>query len=142
VLFIYRYLAEENEIRDSLQCVFVSSNILRIQYPDGVKKESKQKDSGKVTIMFGDDPNNEGWLIRWTRNLEQTASILQNQVIFKQLFLIMKLIQMKIYELLIIIERVAKSKPANNFSSRKISNCHFEYFGRYFELDSYKVFYV
>ncbi|RIA99086.1 armadillo-type protein [Glomus cerebriforme] len=79
VLFICRYLAEETEIRDSLQCVIVSSNILRIQYPDGLKKESRREDSGNVTIMFGDDPNNEGWLIRWTRSLEQTVGECQNQ---------------------------------------------------------------
>ncbi|GBC05152.1 hypothetical protein RclHR1_06060010 [Rhizophagus clarus] len=79
VLYICRYLAEEIEIRDSLQCVFVSSNILRIQYPDGLKKESRREDSGNVIIMFGDNPNNEGWLIRWTRSLEQSVGEWQNQ---------------------------------------------------------------
>ncbi|CAB5190001.1 unnamed protein product [Rhizophagus irregularis] len=79
VLFICRYLAEEMEVRDSLQCVFVSSNILRIQYPDGLKKENRREDSGNVIIMSGDDPNNEGWLIRWTRSLEQIVGEWQNQ---------------------------------------------------------------
>lgn len=81
MLFICRYLAEEMEVRDSLQCVFVSSNILRIQYPDGLKKENRREDSGNVIIMSGDDPNNEGWLIRWTRSLEQIVGEWQNQVI-------------------------------------------------------------
>ncbi|CAI2171535.1 10492_t:CDS:10 [Funneliformis geosporum] len=78
-LLIHSYLAEETEIRDSLQCVIVSSNVLRIQYPNGVKSEGGQQNSGKVTIMFGDDPNNEGWLIRWIRSLEQTVGEWQRQ---------------------------------------------------------------
>ncbi|CAG8501467.1 7182_t:CDS:10 [Funneliformis mosseae] len=76
-LLILSYLAEETETRDSLQCVIVSSNVLRIQYPNGVKSEGGRK--GKVTIMFGDDPNNEGWLIRWIRSLEQIVGEWQRQ---------------------------------------------------------------
>lgn len=45
--------------------------------------------------MFGDDPNNEGWLIRWTRSLEQTANEWQNQVIdLKNNFLITNLMNL------------------------------------------------
>ncbi|CAG8460251.1 1796_t:CDS:10 [Diversispora eburnea] len=69
-LFLFRYLAEEMDLRDSLTCIVASSSILQMKYPDNVKvKDSRRKD--EITIMQGEQPNDEGWLIIWIRSLEQ-----------------------------------------------------------------------
>ncbi|RHZ75814.1 hypothetical protein Glove_209g120 [Diversispora epigaea] len=69
-LIIFRYLAEEMELRDSLTCIVASSSILQMKYPDNVKvTDSRRKD--EITIMQGEQPNDEGWLIIWIRSLEQ-----------------------------------------------------------------------
>lgn len=62
-------MAEEIELRDSLTCIVGSSVALQVKYPDKVKIiDSRRKE--EVTIMQGDQHNEEGWLIVWIRSLE------------------------------------------------------------------------
>ncbi|CAG8543462.1 378_t:CDS:10 [Acaulospora morrowiae] len=76
VLIIFRCLAEEIDLRDSLTCIVGSSSALQAKYPDGVKNDSSR--AGELTIMQG-EPNNEGWLVRWIRSLEQLITEWQYQ---------------------------------------------------------------
>ncbi|CAJ0908722.1 2440_t:CDS:10, partial [Entrophospora sp. SA101] len=85
MLIAYRYLAEDLDIRDSLISLISSFNTLKKQYPHGVKNESNQQ--GKLTIMYS-DTNNEGWLIRWTRSLNQLMINFQNQAAIECLLVI------------------------------------------------------
>ncbi|CAG8523066.1 11810_t:CDS:10 [Acaulospora colombiana] len=69
-------LIQQVDLRDSLTCIVGSSSALQARYPDGVKSNNSR--AGELTIMQG-EPDNEGWLMRWVRSLEQLLTEWQYQ---------------------------------------------------------------